>query len=40
MIFKYEAVDREGKKQLGKIEALNEDVAINAIQGKGLAVIL
>src|SRR6185436_4972031 len=38
MLFRYEALDKDGGKQQGFIEALNVDVAISAIQRRSLVI--
>ncbi|MCK5021632.1 MAG: type II secretion system F family protein [Candidatus Pacebacteria bacterium] len=35
MLFKYKVVDQKGVDQEGQIEAINEDVAISSLQGRG-----
>jgi type IV pilus assembly protein PilC len=39
MLFKYQALDKVGTKQEGTIEALNMDVAVGAIQRRGLIIV-
>lgn len=39
MLFKYKALDQEGKKKDGTIDALNKTVAISALQRRGLIVV-
>ncbi len=39
MLFKYKALDQEGKKKDGSIDALNKTVAISALQRRGLIVV-
>lgn len=39
MLFKYKALDQEGKKKEGTIDALNKTVAIAALQRRGLIVV-
>lgn len=39
MLFKYKALDQEGKKKEGSIDALNKTVAISALQRRGLIVV-
>jgi type IV pilus assembly protein PilC len=39
MLFKYKALDQEGKKKDGDIDALNKTVAISALQRRGLIVV-
>jgi type IV pilus assembly protein PilC len=39
MLFKYQALDKQGAKQDGSIEALNTDVAVGALQRRGLIVV-
>jgi type IV pilus assembly protein PilC len=38
MIFKYQAIDQNGAKQEGTIEAVSRDVAITSLQRRGLTV--
>jgi len=38
MLFKYEAVTRDGQVKTGDVEAVNQDVAIGALQKRGLVV--
>ena len=40
MLFRYEALDTQGAKQEGTIEAISRDVAIGALQRRGLTVSL
>lgn len=39
MLFKYSAVDKNGSKRDGDIDALNIDVAINSLQTRGLVIV-
>lgn len=39
MLFKYKALDQDGKKKDGSIDALNKTVAISALQRRGLIVV-
>lgn len=39
MLFKYKALDADGKKKDGSIDALNKTVAISALQRRGLIVV-
>ncbi len=39
MLFTYKALDQEGKKKEGSIDALNKTVAISALQRRGLIVV-
>ncbi|HEY4499367.1 MAG TPA: type II secretion system F family protein [Candidatus Paceibacterota bacterium] len=39
MLFAYEALDREGNRSRGTIDAFNVDAAINSIQHRGLVII-
>ncbi len=39
MLFKYKALDQDGKKKDGAIDALNKTVAISALQRRGLIVV-
>lgn len=39
MLFNYKALDAQGQPQNGSVEALNTDVAISAIQRRGLVII-
>lgn len=39
MLFKYKALDQDGKKKEGSIDALNKTVAISALQRRGLIVV-
>lgn len=39
MLFKYKALDQEGKKKEGSIDALNKTVAISALQRRGFIVV-
>ncbi len=39
MLFKYQALDKQGGRQEGTIEALNADVAVGAIQRRGLIIV-
>lgn len=39
MLFKYKALDQEGKKKDGSVDALNKTVAISALQRRGLIVV-
>src|SRR3989338_7171509 len=39
MLFKYKAVDQEGKNKEGEIDAPNRDMAISGLQRRGLVVI-
>jgi len=39
MLFKYEAVDKEGSNKVGTIEALNKDVAISSLQRRGFTIL-
>src|SRR3989344_5719368 len=39
MLFSYEALDREGNRQHGSIDAFNADTAINSIQHRGLVIV-
>jgi type IV pilus assembly protein PilC len=39
MLFTYKALDQEGKKKDGSIDALNKTVAISALQRRGLIVV-
>lgn len=39
MLFAYEALDREGNRSHGTIDAFNADAAINSIQHRGLVII-
>ncbi len=39
MLFKYKAVDAEGKNKEGEIDAPNKDVAISGLQHRGLVII-
>lgn len=38
MIFKYNALDKDGKKQEGTIDAISRDIAISSLQSRGLSV--
>ena len=38
MLFKYKAIDKEGREKEGVIDALNQDVALSSLQGRGLVV--
>jgi type IV pilus assembly protein PilC len=38
MLFKYQSIDKNGEERSGIIDALNEDVAVNSLQAKGLIV--
>lgn len=38
MLFKYQAIDKNGVEKSGVIDALNEDVALNSLQGRDLIV--
>jgi type IV pilus assembly protein PilC len=38
MLFKYEAIDKDNNKKEGTIDALNQDVAIAALQRRGLII--
>lgn len=39
MLFKYKALDQDGKKKDGTIDALNKTVAISALQRRGLIIV-
>lgn len=39
MLFKYKTLTKEGEEREGSIEALNKDVAITSLQGRGLTII-
>lgn len=39
MLFNYKAIDKDGGKREGSIEALNEDVAVRSLQEKGLIIV-
>jgi type IV pilus assembly protein PilC len=39
MLFQYKALDQEGKKKEGSVDALNKTVAIAALQRRGLIVV-
>ncbi|MBI2109175.1 MAG: type II secretion system F family protein [Parcubacteria group bacterium] len=39
MLFQYKVINQEGKPQEGSIDALNEEVAINSLQRRGLTVV-
>ncbi|MCC7469990.1 MAG: type II secretion system protein GspF, partial [Bacteroidetes bacterium] len=39
MLFIYKALDQDGKKKDGTIDALNKTVAIAALQRRGLIVV-
>ncbi len=39
MLFKYRAVDQNGAKKEGTIEALNQDVAISSLQRRGFTIL-
>ncbi len=39
MLFTYEALDKDGSRQTGSIDAFNSDAAINSIQHRGLVII-
>ena len=39
MLFKYKTVDKEGKESEGSIEAAGRDLAISALQRRGLIVV-
>lgn len=39
MLFTYKALDQEGKKKEGSVDALNKTVAISALQRRGLIVV-
>jgi len=39
MLFRYEALDREGNRQQGSIDASNADAAISSIQHRGLVIV-
>src|SRR3989344_9398057 len=38
MLFNYETVDAQGKRQSGSIDAVSEDVAISSLQRRGLTI--
>lgn len=38
MLFNYEAIDQQGTKQVGSIDAISRDVAISSLQRRGLVV--
>jgi type IV pilus assembly protein PilC len=38
MLFRYEAVDNDGNKKTGKIDAVSKDVAVSSLQRRGLVV--
>ena len=38
MLFSYKAINKEGRREEGEIEAFSQDSAIMSLQGKGLAV--
>jgi type IV pilus assembly protein PilC len=38
MLFLYKTINKNGEREEGSIEAFNMDMAISALQGKGLAV--
>lgn len=38
MLFSYEAIDKEGQRQNGSIDAINEEVAIQSLQRRGLII--
>jgi type II secretory pathway component PulF len=39
MLFQYKALDQNGKKKDGTVDALNKTVAISALQRRGLIVV-
>lgn len=39
MLFNYEAIDTQGSKASGSIDAVTEDVAINSLQRRGLTIV-
>ena len=39
MLFKYEVLDQSGQKRTGEIDALSQDLATNALQGRGFIVV-
>jgi len=39
MLFKYKVIDKTGATKEGQIEAVNVDVAINSLQGRGFVVV-
>ena len=39
MLFKYKVIDKDGATKEGQIEAVNTDVAINSLQGRGFVVV-
>ena len=38
MLFNYKAIDAQGQESSGSIDAINNDVAISAIQRRGLVI--
>jgi len=38
MLFKYEAITNKGERKIGAVEAASKDLAISAIQRRGLIV--
>jgi len=39
MLFTYKAINKEGKEQVGDIDAINRDSAISSLQQRGMVVV-
>ena len=39
MLFEYKAINKEGKEQVGDIDAINRDAAISSLQQRGMVVV-